>query len=329
MGEVVRRLRMAKSCGSSGTLLGSGRRTGNRRLWALLRRERRERRQAPVNAKRVYRLAKQHKLLLQRYTGSPPMRVHDGKIAVEKSDQRYCSDGFEIACDNGERVRVGFSLDCCDRQAISFAATTAGISGELVRDVMVQTMHKRFGEVEYMPQRTQWLSDNGSGYIAEETRDFARDIGLIACRTPYRSPQSNGMAEAFVKTFKRDYVSVNPTPDGPTVLEQMVRWFDDYNTVHPHSALGYRSPEEFRGDKGSKQMTTIYADFNNRNGDALSLSCNGTKADLERLGIRLQEGLPLRVSDGDLAAQGKVRWAAARQEWVIDIDWDTMEDLAK
>ena len=79
------------------------------------------------------------------------MRVHDGVIAVERSDERYCSDGFEIGCDNGERVRVAFSLDCCDRQAIAFAATTAGISGELVRDVMVETMTKRFGEVPGLP----------------------------------------------------------------------------------------------------------------------------------------------------------------------------------
>jgi len=55
---------------------------GYRRLWALLRRQRRNQGQSPVSAKRVYRLAKQHKLLLQRYTGSPPMRVHDGKIAL-------------------------------------------------------------------------------------------------------------------------------------------------------------------------------------------------------------------------------------------------------
>src|SRR5262249_9208562 len=26
-------------------------------------------------------------------------------------------DGFEIGCDNGERVRVAFALDCCDREA--------------------------------------------------------------------------------------------------------------------------------------------------------------------------------------------------------------------
>jgi putative transposase len=80
---------------------------------------------------------------------------------------------------------------------------------------MVQTLNNRFGQVEQLPRPAQRLCDNGSGYIARETRAFARDIGMIACRTPYRSPQSNGMAEAFVKTFKRDYFAVNPTPHSP------------------------------------------------------------------------------------------------------------------
>jgi hypothetical protein len=145
---------------------------GYRRLWALLRRQRRAVGLPPVNTKRVYRLAKTHKFLLQRYTGSPPVRVHEGTVAVERSDQRYCLDGLEITCDNGERARVTFSLDCCDRQAIAFAATTAGISGELVRDVMVETLIKRFGEVPELPHPAEWLSDNGSGYIARETRSL-------------------------------------------------------------------------------------------------------------------------------------------------------------
>jgi hypothetical protein len=29
-----------------------------------------------------------------------------------------------IGRDNGERVRIAFTLDCCDREAISWAATT-------------------------------------------------------------------------------------------------------------------------------------------------------------------------------------------------------------
>jgi transposase InsO family protein len=41
--------------------------------------------------------------------------------------------------------------------------------------------------------------------------------GLKSCFTPVKSPQSNGMSEAFVKTLKRDYVRANPLPDAKTV----------------------------------------------------------------------------------------------------------------
>ena len=54
----------------------------------------------------------------------------------------------------------------------------------------------------------EWLSDIGSCYVAGDTRSFARDIGLEPRTTPLESPQSNGMAEAFVRTIKRDYVRI-------------------------------------------------------------------------------------------------------------------------
>jgi putative transposase len=63
--------------------------------------------------------------------------------------------------------------------------------------------------------------------------------------TPVSPPQLNGMAEAFVRTLKRDYVRVNPTPDARTVMEQLPRWLTHYNEVRPHKALGYRSPREY------------------------------------------------------------------------------------
>ena len=70
-------------------------------------------------------------------------------------------------------------------------------------------------------------------------------LNLDPCFTPVESPESNGMAEAFVKTFKRDYVRVNPIPDARAALAAIPLWMDDYNNVHPHSRLGYRSPREF------------------------------------------------------------------------------------
>src|SRR5262249_27221334 len=63
--------------------------------------------------------------------------------------------------------------------------------------------------------------------------------------SPVRSPESNGIAEAFVKTFKRDYARIHPLPDAATVLRQIARWVDDYNESHPHSGLGMISRREF------------------------------------------------------------------------------------
>ena len=61
-----------------------------------------------------------------------------------------------------------------------------------------------------------------------------------------RSPQSNGMAKSFVKTIKRDYVAHMPKPDRETALRNLAIAFEHYNEQHPHSALNYRSPREFR-----------------------------------------------------------------------------------
>ena len=228
---------------------------GYRRVHALLRR-RRARDNAPaVNVKRVYRVMKAHGLLLQRHSGDGAERRHDGRVAVDRSDARWCSDGFEIGCDNGERVRIAFTLDCCDREVISWIATTGAIDSGDVRDLMIDSMERRCGPVARLACAIEWLSDNGSPYVARETRALAREIGLVPLTTPVESPQSNGMAEAFVKTFKRDYARVNPRPDAPTVLRQLESWFDHYNTVHPHKSLGYRSPREFRAELRARKET--------------------------------------------------------------------------
>lgn len=218
---------------------------GYRRITALLNRRLGDDR---VNHKRVYRIMKKNGLLLQRYTGRP-VRVHDGTVQMIRSNLRWCSDAFEIACWNGERVRVAFSMDCCDREIMSYVATTGGICGDMVRDLMAEAIEARFGAVDQLPTKIQWLSDNGPAYIARETQNFARMMGMEVCTTPYYSPESNGMAESFVKTFKRDYVHMNPLHDAKTVLEKIPRWFQDYNEYHPHKGLKMKSPREYRRDQ--------------------------------------------------------------------------------
>ncbi|MBL3985726.1 transposase [Escherichia coli] len=89
------------------------------------------------------------------------------------------------------------------------------------------------------------LTAVAAGEQVVPTRQFARMLGLEPKNTAVRSPESNGIAESFVKTIKRDYISIMPKPDGLTAAKNLAEAFEHYNEWHPHSALGYRSPREY------------------------------------------------------------------------------------
>ncbi len=223
---------------------------GYRRAGALVNRTRDRAEQGPVNHKRVFRVMQEHHLLLPK---SPRhgqhSRVHDGKVAVEHPNRRWCSDGFEIACDNGQVVSGAFTKDCCDREIIAWRAWLGrGLPGEPIREMLIEAVEARFGSVEAKPAvlELEFLADNGSAYRSHETHAIARQLGLKPVHTAVYSPQSNGMAESFVNTLKRDYVGQMDRSTAEAVLAQLPAAFEHFNEVHPHSSLKYKSPRMYR-----------------------------------------------------------------------------------
>jgi transposase InsO family protein len=232
---------------------------GYRRACALLNRQRAAQGAPRLNPKRIYRLMASAGLLLPKAPRRRhSSRKHEGKVAVGRSDQRWCSDGFEIKCDSGQTVTATFTKDCCDREILAWRAWEGkGLSGEPVREMLIEAVERRFGAVEAIPagHQLEFLTDNGSAYIASQTRSLARQLGLTPVNTPVCSPQSNGMAESFVNTFKRDYVSRMDLSDARTVIAQLPAAFEHFNAMHPHSALKMRSPREFRQCQAQNSRT--------------------------------------------------------------------------
>ena len=235
---------------------------GYRRACALVNRQRSILGMARLNHKRAYRVMGQAQLLLPKAPRRrQASRIHDGKVAVTQSDLRWCSDGLEIKCDSGQTVTLTFTKDCCDREVLAWRAWEGkGLPGEPVREMLIESVEKRFGAVEALPAgyRLEFLSDNGGAYIAAETRAVARSLGLTPVNTAVCSPQSNGMAESFVNTFKRDYVARMDLRDALTVMAQLPAAFEHFNEVHPHSSLKMCSPREFRRHQaaGARSGTT-------------------------------------------------------------------------
>lgn len=229
---------------------------GYRRACALVNRQRVARGDGRVNAKRVYRMMARAGLLLPKAPHRrQSTRTHEGRVAVARSDLRWCSDGFEVKCDSGQTVTATFAKDCCDREVLAWRAWEGkGLPGEPVREMLIEAVERRFGSVEAVPagHKLEFLSDNGGAYIAADTRALARTLGLRPINTPVCSPQSNGMAESFVNTFKRDYVARMDLRDAQTVMAQLPAAFEHFNEVHPHSSLKMRSPREFRRQQAAQ-----------------------------------------------------------------------------
>jgi putative transposase len=200
------------------------------------------------NRKRIRRVMRLHDLQIPPNSRRKTGRAHTGRIATEQSNVRWCSDVLEIACWNGEIVQIGFALDCCDREALAFVAEPRDLCAADIRRLMSRAVQDRF-EAERTPAPVQWLSDNGSIYLALETVIHAEHLGLEVITTPVRSPESNGMSEAFVNTLRRDYIESAELWSAASVIAQIPDWFEDYNEVAPHSALKMKSPREFRAEQ--------------------------------------------------------------------------------
>ena len=216
---------------------------GHRRVWAMVNRTFR----AGYNRKRIRRVMQLHGLMLAPRVHRRHGRPHLGRIVQPASNQRWCSDVFLIPCWSGEVISVAFGIDCHDREVAAYVASPRPLTGADIRTLMDRMLWARFGEATLKaPHAVQWLSDNGPQYTATATVLYAHELGLVPITTPAYSPESNGLAEAFVGTFKRDYVNGAELRDAETVLAQLGGWIDDYNTQAPHSALGMRSPADYR-----------------------------------------------------------------------------------
>lgn len=184
-------------------------------------------------------------MLLEKHTAVREGRIHDGKVMVMRSNLRWCSDGVDFTCWNGEVICLAFIIDAFAREIIAWmAVANAGISGSDVRDMMLEAVEKTLqrnpSPACNRASAGQWFGLHREGYEA-----VCPGPQSDPCFTPVASPQSNGMSEAFVKTLKRDYTRISALPDAETVLRLIDGWIEDYNEIHPHSALKMASPRQF------------------------------------------------------------------------------------
>jgi putative transposase len=85
-------------------------------------------------------------------------------------------------------------------------------------------------------------SDNGSEFTATAVRTWLRRIGVKTLYIEPGSPWENGYNESFNGKLRDELLNTEifyTLKEAKVLIE---RWRDHYNTIRPHSSLGYRPP---------------------------------------------------------------------------------------
>ena len=208
-------------------------RYGYRRITALLQRE-----HWRVNHKRVERLWRLEGLKVpKRQPKRRRLWLNDGscvRLRPSHRDHVWSYDFVLIRTHDGRPVRMLTVLDEYSRECLAIDVARK-LTSEDVLERLTDLFIRR-GVPDYI------RSDNGAEFTAHAVRDWLLRVGVRTLYIEPGSPWENGYIESFNGKL-RDELLDREVFD--TLLEAKVlieRWRRAYNTVRPHSSLGYQPP---------------------------------------------------------------------------------------
>jgi putative transposase len=213
------------------------RRIGYRRLAIFLRRE-----GYACNIKKIYRIYREEKLMVQRRKGRK--RAIGTRQPLPKPDsinQVWSLDFIHDALSDGRRFRVLAVLDQCSREGLSVTTDTS-ISGLRVVWELEALVRKR-GKPKVI------ISDNGTELTSKAVLIWAQDQGIDWHYITPGKPQQNGYTESLNDKIRNECLNEHWFSSLAEARQIIEDWRQDYNTVRPHSSLGYLTPMEFVAGK--------------------------------------------------------------------------------
>jgi len=228
-------------------VLAHHRRYGYRRVTAVLHRQ-----GMVANHKRVLRMMREDNLLAIRYrkyiltTDSQhqePVYVNlAARMTLNGINQLWVADLTYIRL-RTEFVFLAVIIDRFSRKAIGWALDRS-LSARVAVSALQQALERRQpapGVVHH--------SDQGIQYACSDYLQELKSHHMVPSMSRPANPYDNATCESFMKTLKQEEIYCHQYRDFEELAEHLEEFIGAYyNHQRLHSALGYRTPEEFERD---------------------------------------------------------------------------------
>ena len=208
-------------------------RYGYRRITALLRSD-----GWHVNAKRVERIWRREGLKVPRkHPKRGRLWLNDGscvRLRAERPGHVWSYDFVMDRTHDGRAFRMLTVIDEFTRQSLAIYVDRK-LTSKSVLDC-ISDLFIKHGPPEHI------RSDNGAEFTAQAVRDWLNRLGVKTLFIEPGSPWENGYNESFNGKLRDELLNTeifHTLKEAKVLIE---RWRQHYNTIRPHSSLGYRPP---------------------------------------------------------------------------------------
>lgn len=151
------------------------------------------------------------------------------------------------ACANGQQLKCLTVVDEYTRE--SLAIDVAGsIRSARVIDVLARLISLR-GAPRYL------RSDNGPEFVSVALLKWVTQQGIECALIDPGKPWQNGTTESFNGKFRDECLAMEWFRNRLEARVVIEDWRQHYNTVRPHSSLGYATPEAFSRKQKNSLLT--------------------------------------------------------------------------
>jgi putative transposase len=203
-----------------------------------------------INYKRLKRIMREHGL-----TAKPRRRAvrttdsdHDNPVFPNLYRNRIPTTPDTVWVADITYIPIGASfaylaaiLDACSRKVVGYA-----LSRRIDTQLTLAALNAAMSCRRPPPGTCIHHSDRGSQYASARYRTALEQHGLIGSMSAVANPYDNAQAESFMKTLKVEEVYRAGYETFADVAERLPAFIEDiYNARRLHSALDYRSPDQF------------------------------------------------------------------------------------
>ncbi|MGY0484139.1 IS3 family transposase [Endobacter medicaginis] len=191
-----------------------------------------------VNHKRVERIWRREGLKVpQRQPKRGRLRLNDGsciRLRPEYPGHVWAYDFVEGRTHDGRKFRILTIIDEASRECLALI-----VARQLNHEDVLAALAELF--IERGPP-AHIRSDNGSEFIATAVQAWLGQIGVTTLYITPGSPWENGYNESFNGSLRDELLNGEIFYSLAEAKVLIEAWRRHYNTVRPHSSLGYRPP---------------------------------------------------------------------------------------